>query len=262
MSPMVGLTSLPMSPGLEVAGVVQAAGTETGFNAGDELMGYTGFSGGGFAEYVAVDPRSAALKPSSLSFAEAAALVAGAGTAYEGLVDRLELQRDERILITGASGGVGTMAVQIAAAVGARVFGVASGGNIDYVRGLGAEEVFDYNQPGWSETALAASPGGVDALFEGVGGEAGEEALKAVRAGGRASFIALPTPQIDPGSAIAGEFFLAGVTRERLEAIAALVSRGQLRVELAGVFPLEQAREALERVRGGHTRGKVVLVVD
>ena len=145
----------------------------------------------GCAQYIAVDPQVAALKPSRLSFEEAAALVVGGGTAYEGLADLIKLQPGETVLITAASGGVGTMAVQIAVALGARVFGVASARNLEYVRSLGASEVFDYGQPGWAAGVPEADPGGVDALFDGSGGETGQEALKGIRPGIDMCLIAL-----------------------------------------------------------------------
>ncbi|HYR63561.1 MAG TPA: NADP-dependent oxidoreductase [Actinomycetota bacterium] len=257
-----GTPSLPFIPGLEVAGVIEQAGPDLGFQAGDEVIASTGFTAGGFAQYVAVDPGAAALKPGGLSFEEAVALVVGGATAYEGLADRINLQPGETVLITAASGGVGTMAVQIAAALGARVLGVASARNLDYVRRLGASDAFDYAEPGWSEEVLAVVPGGVDALFDAAGGATAQEALRGVRAGGRGAFIGYPPPEIDPATGITADFFSASVNRQRLEAITALVAGGQLRVELAQVFPLEEARAALEAVQGGHTRGKVALSID
>ena len=262
MGGMFGSPSMPLIPGLEVAGIVEQAGPDAGFTPGDEVFASTGFTAGGFAQYIGVDPQVAALKPSRLSFEEAAALVVGGGTAYEGLADVIKLQPGETVLITAASGGVGTMVVQIAVALGARVFGVASARNLEYVRSLGASEVFDYVQPGWAAAVLEAAPGGVDALFDGAGGETGQEALKGIRPGGRGAFIAYPPPQIDPATGITAEVFSASVNRERLEAVAALVSGGRLRVEVEKVLPLDQAREALEAVQGGHTRGKIVLNID
>jgi NADPH:quinone reductase-like Zn-dependent oxidoreductase len=118
MGGMFGSPSMPLIPGLEVAGIVEQAGPDAGFTPGDEVFASTGFTAGGFAQYIGVDPQVAALKPSRLSFEEAAALVVGGGTAYEGLADVIKLQPGETVLITAASGGVGTMAVQIAVALG------------------------------------------------------------------------------------------------------------------------------------------------
>src|SRR5437763_17129070 len=154
------------------------------FTPSAEVFGSSGFTAGRFAQYISVDPQVAALKPSRLSFAEAAALVVGGGTAYEGLADVIKLQPGETVLITAASGGVGTMAVQIAVALGARVFAVASARNLEYVRSLGASEVFDYAQPGWAAAVLAAAAGGVVELFDGAGGDTRTEALRGIRLGG------------------------------------------------------------------------------
>ena len=104
-----------------------------------------------------------------------------------------------------------------------------------------------------------AVPGGVDALFDGSGGATRDAALKGVRDGGRAVFIVGPPDTIDRG--ITGEFFSADVNRQRLEAINRLVEDGKLRVELEATFPLDQARDAVEHVAAGHTRGKVVLTI-
>ena len=109
--------------------------------------------------------------PERASFAEAAALVIGAGIAYEGLVDRGQLQAGETVVITAAAGGVGSAVVQMAAAIGARPLGVASSPNHDYLRGLGASEVFDYHASKWVQQVLAMVPGGVDVMFDCVGGE-------------------------------------------------------------------------------------------
>jgi NADPH:quinone reductase-like Zn-dependent oxidoreductase len=110
------------------------------------------------------------------------------GTAYEGLIDRGRLQAGETVLITAAAGGVSSAAVQIAAAVGGRVVAVASPPNHDYLLSLGASEVFDYHAAGWAQQVRAGVPGGVDLLFDGAGGPTRDQALGAVRDGGRGDF--------------------------------------------------------------------------
>lgn len=259
MAGRFGQARLPMVPGLEIAGVVEQADPESGLKVGDEVYGTTGMSAGGRAEQATAEPGALAAKLPSLSFEEAVAVVVGGVTAYEGLVDRMKLRSGETVLITAASGGVGTMAVQVAAARGATVLGVASAGNLDYVRGLGAADVFDYNQPGWAEAVRQAFPDGVDALFDAAGTETGQEALRAVRPGGRAILVAFPTPSIEPSTGISGESFSAVVTRARLEALSDLIAAGKLRPVLSEVLPLDRVGEAVAHVQQGHTRGKVVL---
>ena len=155
---------------------------------------------------------------------------------------------------------MGSVAVQIAAAAGARPLGVASPANHDYLRSLGATDVFDYHAPDWAEQVRAAVPGGVDLLFDAAGGKTGDQALGAVRDGGRAIFIVLqgnPPDQFERG--ITGEAFAASITRDRLEALTSLVDSGKLRAQVGEVLPLDQARQALTQIAGGHTRGKIVL---
>jgi NADPH:quinone reductase len=216
--------------------------------------------GGGFAELALASADKLAPMP-DVSFQEAAGLVIGAGTAYEGLVDRGRLQAGETVLITAAAGGVGSVAVQIAAAVGARPLAVASAGNHDYLRGLGASEVFDYHTADWAEQVRAAIPGGVDLLFDAVGGQTGEQAIGSVRDGGRAIFIVLQGAPAQLERGITGESFGAKINRERLEELRRMVDAGKLRPQVGAVLPLDQAREALERVAGRHTRGKIVLEI-
>ena len=165
------------------------------------------------------------------------------------------------MLITAASGGVGSAAVQIAVGLGARVFGVASAGNRDYLRRLGASEVFDYHAAGWARQVRALVPGGVDLLLDCSGGSTRDQAIGVVRDGGRVESIVLAGPDLPLDRGITGEAFAAHGDRERLEALIRLIEAGTLRPQIEAVLPLEQARQALEQVAGGHTRGKVVLEI-
>ena len=177
----------------------------------------------------------------------------------ERRLDRGRLQAGETVLITAAAGGVGTAAVQIATAAGARVFGVASPGNHGYLRSLGASEVFDYHDADWARQVRAVVPGGVDLLLDGAGGQTRDQAVSAVRDGGRAVFIVLQGPPARLERGITGEPFAARVTRQRLEALNRLVDAGTLRPQLSAALPLDQAREALAQVAARHARGKIVL---
>jgi NADPH:quinone reductase-like Zn-dependent oxidoreductase len=199
--------------------------------------------------------------PGQASFTEAAGLVISAGTAHEGLVDRGRLQAGETVLITAAAGGTGSAAVQIAAAIGARPLGVASPDNHDYVLNLGASEVFDYHAPDWVQQVRAAVPGGVDVLLDAAGGQTRDQAIGAVRDGGRAIFIVLQGPPARLERGITGESFAAHIDRPRLEALRRLVEAGSLRPQVEAVLPLDQARQALAQVAGRHTRGKIVLQI-
>jgi NADPH2:quinone reductase len=254
-----GRPALPFVPGFEVAGVVEAVGDGVDVRPGERVWASLGIPGGGFAEYALANVDSLGRMPDRLSFEEAAGLVVGGGTAWDGLLVRGQLQAGASVLITAAAGGVGSAAVQVAAAVGARPLGVASPRNRDYLRGLGAGEVFDYHDGDWVEQVLAVVPGGVDVLFDAAGGDTRDQAVGAVRDGGRAIFLVGAPDQL--GRGVAGEALDAEINRERLDAIARLVDEGKLRPQIEAVLPLEQAREALERVGGRHTRGKVVLQI-
>jgi NADPH2:quinone reductase len=254
-----GRPALPYIPGFEVAGVVEAVGDGADVQPGDRVYANLGVAGGGFAEYALADADRLARMPQQVSFEEAAGLVVGGGTALDGLVDRGRLQAGETVLITAAAGGVGSAAVQLAAAVGARPLGVASQRNRDYLRALGASEVFDYHAGDWVQQVRAAVPGGVDVLFDAAGGQTRDQAVGAVREGGRAIFLAGAPAQLRPG--VVGESLDADITRQRLEAIGRLIEAGRLRPQVETVLPFEQVREALERVASRHTRGKIVLQI-
>jgi len=250
--------ALPFVPGQEIAGVVEAAGDGAGVQPGERVYSSLFPAGGGFAELALASAARLAPMPDRASFTEAAGLVISAGTAHEALVDRGQLRAGETVLITAAAGGVGSAAVQIAAAIGARPLGVASPSNHDYLRSLGAAEVFDYHAADWVQQVRAAVPGGVDVLLDAVGGQTGDQAIGAVRDGGRAMFIVLPGPPAQLERGITGQAFAAHVGRQRLEALNLLVDAGTLRPQ-AEVLPLDQARQALARVADRHTRGKIVL---
>ncbi|MGH3322647.1 MAG: NADP-dependent oxidoreductase [Streptosporangiaceae bacterium] len=253
--------ALPFVPGQEIAGVVEVVGDGADVQPGERVYGSLFPAGGGFAELALASVDRLAPMPDQASFQEAAGLVIGAGTAYEGLVDRGMLQAGETVLVTAAAGGVGSAAVQIAAAMGARPLGVASPPNHDYLRSLGASEVFDYHAADWVQQVRAAVPGGVDLLLDGAGGQTRDRAIGAVRDGGRAIFIVLQGPPAQLERGITGESFAAHGGRDRLEALRRLVDAGTLRPQVEAVLPLDQAREALARVAGRHTRGKIVLQI-
>lgn len=250
---------LPFVPGQEVAGIVEVAGDGSDVAPGDRIYASLFPAGGGFAELAVASVDRLAPLPEHASFEEAASLVIGAGTAYEALVDRGSLQTGETVLISAAAGGVGSAAVQIAAAVGARPIGVASQSNHEYVRGLGAVEVFDYHAPDWAQQVLAAVSGGVDVLFDCAGGETRDQAVGAVRDGGRVVSVIPPFGDLQLERGITSESFAASIGRQRLEALSQLVDDGLLRPQVEAVLSLDQAVEALQRVATRHARGKIVL---
>ena len=245
----------PHIPGSEIAGTVAVAAGP--FTAGERVFGTLFWAGGGgFAELAAARVDGFMAMPDHLEFSEAAGLVIPAGTAYEGLVDRAKLQDSEAVLITAASGGVGTAAVQIAKSLGAHVVAVASARHHDYVRDLGAELAVDYHDPDFVEQLRSAVPSGFDVLFDGTGNDVRDQVVGLVRNGGRGIFIAGAPPARE---GVEFQAFAATVNPTRLEAVARLVSEGKLRMPIEAEFPLERAREAMEQVGARHTVGRVVL---
>ncbi|OQQ14488.1 NADPH:quinone reductase [Streptomyces sp. M41(2017)] len=244
---------LPAVFGNEVAGVVVETGAGvTGFAVGDEVFGNP--VDGGYAEYALLPVAVTARKPAGLSFTDAAALPVAAATAYDG-IRQLGLPEGATLLITGAGGGVGVAAVQIARDAGLRVVGVASAGKKDFVESLGAVHV--PSGPGLAERLRAAAPDGVDGVFDLVGGEALEEAASAL---------------VDVTKLITGadretvaKLGGTGVERARtaavLDEVGRLAADGTLRPFVTRTFPLDRAGEALRAVEDGHARGKIVIEV-
>lgn len=245
---------LPSIPGFEIAGVVAAVGEDvTGFAPGDAVLGRS--TTGAYAEYALAGEIVA--KPEGLAWEAAAALPVAVGTAQR-ILQELEVGPGETLLVHGGAGAVGTMAVQLAVARGAKVVATASAGNQDYLASLGATPT-TYGD-GLVERVRALAPAGVDAVFD-VAGKGALPASIELRGGtDRIVTIADPDAQkfgvpfvsVTPGATSAAEL------AEAAEQAAA----GKLVVTLGAVLPLEDAAEAHRIVDGGHVRGKVVLTVD
>ena len=255
--------------GADVSGVVEevGAGVED-FAPGDEVY-YTPEvlgpdSNRSYAEYNVVVATIAARQPASLSHEEAAAVPLAGGTAYEAIVRRLAIKVGETILVHGGAGGVGSFAVQIAKASGARVLASAGTHNQDTLKELGVDVAIDYTSEDVFEVALDDTGGmGVDAVLDTAGGDLIANSLQATRSFGRlASIISLQgdlTPAYQLNQTIYG--VLTTRERRRLDEITRLIERGQMRPLVDEVLPLNEVARAHERLESGHGRGKVVLRV-
>ena len=245
----------PVVPGWDVAGVVAAVGPDTPeFAAGDEVIAYARKevnSGGTFAEYVAVPASSVATKPTTLSFEQAAGLPLAGGTALR-TVDALRLTEGDTVLIHAAAGGVGSFAVQIAVARGARVIGTASEANHEFLRGLGAEPVV-YGA-GVVERIKVLAPDGVSAVADFVGGQL-DTSLAVLADGGRLASVADPGV-IEHG----GRWIWVRPDGGQTARLAALADEGRLTVEVSATFGLDGVADAFALSRSGHVRGKLVIV--
>ncbi|MET8022550.1 NADP-dependent oxidoreductase [Streptomyces avermitilis] len=244
---------LPAVFGNEVAGVVEETGEGvTGFAVGDEVFGNP--VAGGYAEYAVLPVTTTAHKPAGLSFTDAATLPVAAATAYDG-IRQLGLPSGATLLITGAGGGVGVAAVQLARAGGLRIVGVASEAKKDLVESLGAVHVA--SGPELAERVRAVAPGGVDAVFDLVGGEVLEAAATLLT--DRTKLIT--GADRETVARLGGAPVARARTAAVLDAVAALAVGGELKPYVTRTFPLELAAEALRTVEEGHARGKVVIEV-
>ena len=248
-------TQFPVTPGWDVAGVVIGLGFDTPeFSIGDEVVAYARkdvLGGGTFAEKVAVPVRAVAPKPKSLSWEQAGGLPLAGGTALRTL-ESLGGLEGRTVLIHGASGGVGSFAVQIARAAGARVIGTASEANHEYLRGLGAEPVTYGN--GLVERVLEAADGKVDGVADFVGGVL-EDTLAVLAEGGAHASVA------DPSVAEhGGRYVWVRPDGSETARLGLLVDEGKLTVTVAGTYGLDDVPQAFKDSATGHVRGKLVIV--
>lgn len=249
-------TIFPVVPGWDVAGVVVQVGIDAPESSlGDEVIAYARkdvVHGGTFAEYVSVPVRMLAPKPRAMSWDEAAGLPLAGLTALRVLT-RLGVREDETVLVHGAAGGVGSLAVQIARNLGARVIGTASERNHDLLRALGAEPV-TYGE-GLAERVRALVPHGVDAVADFVGGVV-DVTTAVLREGGRRASVADPAV-LGAG----GQWVWVRPDRPALIELSRMVDAGELRVPVARTFALTELAEAFDLNREGHTSGKIAVRV-
>jgi len=254
-------------PGLDVAGAVVAVGADvTGFAVGEEVFG---IGHGSFAEYARAGPAKLVRKPAGLTFAQAAVVAVSGLTALQGLRDAGRLRPGQHVLITGASGGVGTFAVQIAKALGAQVTGVCSTAKTDLVASIGADHVLDYTRDDF-----AAGPHRYDLILD-IGGNAALSRLRRALTpagtlviaggedGGRWTGMGRQVRALAL-SPFTRQRLTTFVSRQRLadlETLAQLIEAGQLTPVIGKTYPLRQAPDAMRDLLAGHARGKLVIAV-
>jgi NADPH:quinone reductase-like Zn-dependent oxidoreductase len=248
-------THLPLIPGYEIAGVVQKTGANVAkLKVGDAVYAYPDF-GGGWADYVIVKEGEVAAKPKILNFTESAAVPMGALTAWQALVDVAKLQAGQTVLIHGGSGGVGSFAIQIAKARGARVIATASTANQDLLKQLGADVAVDYTKTKFEDVAKD-----VDAVLDPVGKETLARSYGVVKKGGIVtSLVARPDPAEIEKRGIRGAGISVHPDADDLSEIAQLIDAGKIKPIVTQVLPLSEAIAAQQQAATHHTRGKVVL---
>jgi NADPH:quinone reductase-like Zn-dependent oxidoreductase len=256
--------------GSDVAGVVVAVGPSvTDLAPGDDVLGSTGIRGGAFAEYAVVPAARLTTKPAGLSFEEAAASVMTGLTGLVAMRDVAKVGEGTRVLINGASGGVGTMAVQIAKALGAEVTGVCGTHNIELVRSLGADDVIDY-----TIDDLTRSPGRFDVILDNVLNHPPTATARLLAPKG----MFIPNSLGYTGGLLAGlprtaRAVLMGlgpttvktvtptVNRENLRALMTLLESGQIRTVIEKTYPLDETASAVSHVLGHHAQGKIAITM-
>lgn len=253
--------------GADFAGRVEAVGNNvTQFQPGDEVFGA---STGTFAGYACAAENDTVLKPANLAFEEAAAIPVAAITALQGLRDKGQIQSGQKVLVNGASGGVGSFAVQIARSFGAEVTGVCSTRNLDMVRSIGADHVIDYTQEDFTRNGQH-----YDLIYDAVGNRSVSDYKRALNPGGICAIagfqnlprlfehMALGPLRSKIGNKKVGLMGIAKINQKDLAFIKELVEAGKVVPVIDRRYPLCETAEAIRHLETGHARGKVVIMVE
>jgi NADPH:quinone reductase-like Zn-dependent oxidoreductase len=250
-------TSLPLVPGYDIAGVVEKIGTKIAkLKVGDAVYAYPMW-GGGYAEYAVATDGEAALKPKSISFVEAAGVPLAALTAWQALIDVAKMDKGQTVLIHGGSGGVGSFAIQIAKARGAKVIATASTSNQDLLKQLGADVAIDYTKQKFEDVAKD-----VDVVLDSVGKDTLARSYGVVKKGGFiASLVAKPDQAELDKYGIRGAPISVKPNASELAEITKLIDEKKIKPIVSQVLPLTDAVKAQEQAATHHTRGKIVLKI-
>lgn len=256
--PPVTADMLPVTPGRDVAGVIAALGQGvTAFKIGDQVFAMLPPDRGGYAEWVLAPADVCAVKPASLDMVQAASVPLAALTAWQGLFTNGGLKEGQRVLIHGASGGVGSFAVQFAKAKGAQVFATASAENRAFVESLGAERVIDYHAERFEEIVRDA-----DLVYDLIGGETQDRSWPVLKRGGTlVSTVGRPDAAKAAAAGVTAKGYGAQPDGGQLIEIAALIDAGRVKVTIDAVYTLDDAAEAERHLEDDHVVGKVVLKI-
>ena len=256
----------PSTLGMDFSGVVEQIGEVNGdapvdFKQGDEVYGQASISSGGsgaFAELAMANKDSIAHKPKTLNHIEAAGLPLVGVSAWQALVENIRLSKDQKILIHGGAGGIGSIAVQLAKHLGAYVATTVSTNNKQFVQELGADQIVDYKKENFEDILQD-----YDAVFDTVGGETNKRSFRVLKKGGGiiVSTLEQPNTELMSQYGIKAVFLFSQVNKQRLTELAQWVDKNNIKVNIAKTFPLDEASNALDYQKGGHPRGKVVLTV-
>src|SRR3989449_1787187 len=252
--------------GSDIAGTVEAVGPNvTKFEVGDDVFGTCTKGSGGFAEYACARETRLAPKPENITFEEAAGIPIAALTALQGLRDRGKIRPGQKVLVNGASGGVGTFAVQIAKSYGADVTGVCSTRNLDMVRKIGADHVIDYTQEDFSKNEQQR----YDLIFDAVGNRSVSDYKRALKPGGTCAIagfssiprlfehVALGPLRSKTGNKKVGLMGMAKLNQKDLVLLKELVETGKVKPVIDRRYPLSETANAIRYLEEGHAQGKV-----
>ena len=249
--------ALPVTLGCDISGeIVELGQGVTSFNVGDAVLGYVNLQRcGGYAEFAIAEPGELARKPDGITHAQAAALPVASLTAYQALFNDGQLRAGQRVLIHAASGGVGSMAAQLAKAAGAHVFATASGKNKAFVESLGVDAFIDYRA-----TDFTKELSDLDLVFDAVGGETQEKSFTILKPQGRlVSIVSPPSQALASQHQVHATFTAVVPDGAQLAKIAGDTAAGKLKVTIAKTFSLDQTIEALRESKAGRTVGKLIV---
>ena len=253
----------PTIPGWDMAGVVEERGhSARRFKEGDEVYAYARrpvIKHGTFAEYIALPESYLAKRPQKISMEEAGGIPLVGLTAYQAIFDAGKMKEGQILLILGASGGVGTLAIQLAKAHGIKVIGVASEKNHNYMEELGADAVIDYKDNHVGEAVAAIEPDGVDMIFHCSRGEALNQVMETGVLKENGHLISITNSNPDINDDINFQYVFVEPNAVQLQHIQELADDGKIKVHVSKAYKLEEAGQALKDVQTLHTRGKLVI---
>lgn len=256
-------SEFPIIPGWDVAGVIKKRGhAARRFNEGDEVYAYARrpiIQHGTFAEYIVLSESYLALRPQKISMEEAGGIPLVGLTAYQSLFNAGKITKGQTLLILGASGGVGTLAIQLAKAHGIKVIGVASEANHEYMKELGADATIDYKDNHVGEAVNDIEPDGVDMIFHCSRGNALTQVMESEVLKKNGHLISITNSQPEISGDVNFQYVFVEPNSSQLKHIQELVDEGKIKVPVSKTYTLEEVGQALKDIQTLHTRGKLII---
>ena len=262
MKQMISL-QFPSTLGMDFSGIIKEVSKDISteeYKQGDEVYGQASVTNGGtgaFAEIALTNTDNVALKPKSLNYAEAAALPLVGVSAWQALVENMELSKDQKILIHGGAGGIGSIAIPLAKNLDAYVATTASSDDKEFVQNLGADEVIDYKSQDFEELVHD-----YDAVYDTVGGQIYTKSFKVLKKGGIiVSMLEQPNSDLMEKFGVKAIFQLTQVNKDRLTQLAKWIDKNNIKIHVDKTFSLDETAKALDYVKDVHPRGKVIIKI-